>query len=50
MFQASCYLQVKSYNFKISKVQNLKKKRNTIYMCTKTIIIVIIIIIISFLF
>ena len=39
IFQASCYLQVKSSNFKISKVQNFKKKRqerNTIYMCTKT--------------
>ena len=32
IFQASCYLQVKSSNFKISKVQNLKKKEgNTIY-------------------
>ena len=32
MFQASCYLQVKSYNFKISKVQNLKKKKHYIHV------------------
>ena len=40
IFQASCYLQVKSSKFKISKVQNLKKKkRNTIYMCAKTVLV-----------